>query len=138
MMNLGEVAGKSVPKMTLVSAPVLGGTIGTRSFIPHRAHAGIGVFAAVSVATACTLPGSPAARLARLPADGRFLIEHPTGAAEVLIETDAAGFEKGMKDAHSAAVALQSVSDEAAYGPALGALGSTCKSCHDKYRLPKQ
>jgi 4-oxalomesaconate tautomerase len=43
------------------------------------------------VATACTLPGSPAARLARHPADGRFLIEHPTGAAEVLIETDAEG-----------------------------------------------
>jgi 4-oxalomesaconate tautomerase len=90
-MNLGEVAAKSVPKMTLVSAPAQGGTIGTRSFIPHRAHAGIGVFAAVSVATACTLPGSPAARLARLPGDGRFLIEHPTGASEVLIETDAAG-----------------------------------------------
>jgi cytochrome c556 len=51
--------------------------------------------------------------------------------------TDAAGFEKGMKDAHAAAVALQSVSDEAAFGPALGALGSTCKSCHDKYRIPK-
>jgi cytochrome c556 len=54
------------------------------------------------------------------------------------IWTDAAGFEKGMKDAHAAAVALQSVSDEAAFGPALGALGSTCKSCHDKYRIPKQ
>ncbi len=91
LMNLGDVADKSVPKMTLVSAPAQGGTIGTRSFIPHRAHAGIGVFAAVSVATACTLPGSPAARLARLPANGRFLIEHPTGAAEVLIEMDAAG-----------------------------------------------
>lgn len=90
-MNLGDVREKSVPKMTLVSAPAAGGTIGTRSFIPHRAHSGIGVFAAVSVATACTLPGSPAARLARLPADGRFVIEHPTGAAEVLIETDAAG-----------------------------------------------
>ena len=54
------------------------------------------------------------------------------------IWSDAAGFEKGMKDAQAAAVALQSVSEEAAYGPALGALGSACKSCHDKYRLPKQ
>lgn len=58
--------------------------------------------------------------------------------AKAEIWTDAAGFEKGMKDAHSAAVALQSVSEEAAFAPALGALGSTCKSCHDKYRLPKQ
>ena len=54
------------------------------------------------------------------------------------IWTDAAGFEKAMKDAHAAAVALQSVADEAAYRPALGALGASCKSCHDKYRIPKQ
>jgi len=91
LMNLGDVTEKSVPKMTLVSAPAAGGTIGTRSFIPHRAHASIGVFAAVSVATACTLPGTPAAALARLPTDGRFLVEHPSGAAEVLIEQDAEG-----------------------------------------------
>ncbi|MGE0847557.1 MAG: 4-oxalomesaconate tautomerase [Flavobacteriaceae bacterium] len=91
MMNLGEVAEKSVPKMTLVSAPARGGAISTRSFIPHRCHAGIGVFAAVSVATACTLAGSPAAALADLPADGRFLIEHPSGAAEVLLRFDPAG-----------------------------------------------
>ena len=54
------------------------------------------------------------------------------------IWTDAAGFEKAMKDAHAAAVALQSVKDEAAFGPALGALGGTCKSCHDRYRMAKQ
>jgi cytochrome c556 len=54
------------------------------------------------------------------------------------IWTDGAAFAKGMQDAQAAAVALQSVSDEAAFGPALGALGASCKGCHDKYRLPKQ
>ncbi|SFI14250.1 4-oxalomesaconate tautomerase [Albimonas pacifica] len=91
LMNLGDVTEKSVPKMTLVSPPAAGGAASTRSFIPHRCHASIGVFAAVSVATACTLPGSPAASVARLPSDGRFAIEHPSGAAEVLLEQDADG-----------------------------------------------
>jgi len=91
MMNLGDVAEKSVPKMTLVSAPVAGGAISTRSFIPHRCHATIGVFAAVSVATACALPEGPAARLAAHPPGGVFGIEHPTGAAEVVLERDASG-----------------------------------------------
>ncbi len=91
MMNLGDVSEKSVPKMTLVSPPQAGGAISTRSFIPHRCHATIGVFAAVSVATACTLEGSPAASVADLPTGGAFAIEHPTGAAEVLIERDATG-----------------------------------------------
>ena len=91
MMNLGDVTEKSVPKMTLVSTPQKGGAISTRSLIPHRVHATIGVFAAVSVATACTLKGSPAAELAILPAGGGFRIEHPTGEAEVLIAQDETG-----------------------------------------------
>lgn len=91
LMNLGDVANKSVPKMTLVATPEAGGAIATRSFIPHRVHAGIGVFAAVSVATACTLRGSPAHGLAHLPSDGRFRVEHPTGAAEVLLTFDEQG-----------------------------------------------
>ncbi|MBF9030882.1 4-oxalomesaconate tautomerase [Rhodobacterales bacterium HKCCE3408] len=85
MMNLGDVTEKSVPKMFLVSPPRAVGAIATRSFIPHRVHATIGVFAAVSVATACTLDGSPAAALAVLPEDELFRIEHPGGAAEVLL-----------------------------------------------------
>jgi 4-oxalomesaconate tautomerase len=91
MMGLGDAAEKTVPKMTLVSPPTQGGAISTRSFIPHRCHATIGVFAAVSVATACTLPGSPAASVAVLPEDETFAVEHPGGAAEVLLERDATG-----------------------------------------------
>jgi len=95
MMALGDVAEKSVPKMVLVSAAQHGGAIATRCLIPHRVHASIGVFAAVSVATACLLPEGPAQALARLPADGRFLIEHPSGAAEVFLDHDATGHVRG-------------------------------------------
>lgn len=83
-MNLGDVAKKTVPKMTLVSPPLAGGVVNTRSFIPHRVHEAIGVLGAVSVATACVLPGSAAASVAQIPAAGgagaqRLDIEHPTG-----------------------------------------------------------
>jgi cytochrome c556 len=54
------------------------------------------------------------------------------------IWTDAGGFEKAMKDGQAAAAALQGVKDEASFGPAIGALGASCKACHEKYRLPKQ
>ncbi len=96
LMNLGDVKEKSVPKMTLVSHPQNGGTISTRSFIPHRCHATIGVFAAVSVATACTVPGSIAAELADIPKGERFLVEHPTGAAEVLVRRNSGGQIEGI------------------------------------------
>jgi len=93
MMNLGDVREKSVPKMTLVSAPRAGGAICTRTFIPHRCHASIGVLGAVSVATACALPGTPAARLARVP-PGRskeMQIEHPIGESTIVVEMDTNG-----------------------------------------------
>jgi len=90
MMNLGDVTEQTVPKMTLVSAPQSGGVISTRSFIPHRCHSTIGVFAAVTVATACLIPGSPAAEIAGdLSAAGsQLLIEHPSGAMSVDIEVE--------------------------------------------------
>jgi 4-oxalomesaconate tautomerase len=81
-MNLGDVGKKTVPKMCLVSPARHGGTIHTRTFIPHRVHEAIGVLGAVSVATACVTPGSVAAQVAGLePRSGpqRLDIEHPTG-----------------------------------------------------------
>lgn len=81
-MNLGDVAHKTVPKMCLVAPPQHGGAISTRNFIPHRVHKAIGVFGAVSVATACVLPGSVAAEVAGIT-DPRAVksldVEHPTG-----------------------------------------------------------
>jgi 4-oxalomesaconate tautomerase len=88
LMGLGDVSKKVVPKMALVAPPAAGGHLCTRSFIPHECHASIGVFAAVTVATACVLPGSPAARVAQVP-PGRektLSVEHPTGEFSVMIE----------------------------------------------------
>ena len=92
-MNLGDVKEKSVPKMMLVASPRRGGAITVRSFIPHRAHASIGVLGAVSVATACLLPGSPAAELASVP-DGKrkvMSVEHPSGETTCVVEVDDQG-----------------------------------------------
>ena len=90
MMNLGDVKNQTVPKMILVAPPRDGGVVSTRSFIPHRAHATIGVFAAVSVATACLLSESPAHSVARIPegATKLMLVEHPTGASPVSMTTE--------------------------------------------------
>ena len=92
-MNLGDVSAKSVPKMMLVAPPRDGGAVCVRSFIPHRAHATIGVLGAVSVATACRIPGSPAAEVAKIPEGPRKLlsVEHPTGEMSCVLETDAQG-----------------------------------------------
>ena len=90
MMNLGDVAAKTVPKMTLVSPARDGGTISTRSFIPHRCHDAIGVLAAVSVASASLLGEGPAARYAVVP-DGlekSMSVEHPTGEFTVIAKLD--------------------------------------------------
>lgn len=95
LMNLGDVSAASVPKMTLVSAPERGGAISTRSFIPHRVHASVGVFAAVTVATATRFSRSPAAALALQPADGRYRIEHPTGEMEVFLDLGPDGAIEG-------------------------------------------
>lgn len=90
LMQLGDVTSRTVPKMCLVAVPAAKGAISSRSFIPHTCHTSIGVFGAVSVATACLAPGSVAAGLARLPVGEQMQVsvEHPTGEFTVEIKLD--------------------------------------------------
>lgn len=88
-MNLGDVSSKTVPKMCLVSPPVSGGVVNTRTFIPHRVHEAIGVLGSVSVATACMLQGSVGQQVSGLTVgDGvtQLDVEHPTGFFTVEME----------------------------------------------------
>ena len=78
-MNLGDVKEKTVPKMCIISPPLNGGTVNTRTFIPHVCHEAIGVLGAVSTATACVLKGSVMDGIAIIYNKNNLSIEHPTG-----------------------------------------------------------
>lgn len=96
MMNLGDVTNKTVPKMSLLAPAERGGLVSTRTFIPHRVHESIGVLGAVSVATACMLEGSVAAKIAGLDTIDDSLeveVEHPTGFFTVEMQVDSSGDE---------------------------------------------
>ncbi|WP_261620856.1 4-oxalomesaconate tautomerase [Pseudarthrobacter equi] len=101
LMGLGDVAGKNYPKMTLVSPPAQGGTIGTRSFIPHVCHESIGVLAAVTVGTAAVLAGTVAHAVAKMPDGGTptVSVEHPSGEFSVQLELDPADPTRVAKSA---------------------------------------
>lgn len=91
-MQLGDVTTKPYPKMTLISAPRAGGSLNTRSFIPHVCHDAIGVLAAVTVGTACVLKGSVTEGLAVVPPGNAktISVEHPTGEFSVELAIDPA------------------------------------------------
>ncbi len=89
-MNLGDVTKKTVPKMCLIAPPQHGGAISTRNFIPKRVHKAIGVFGAVSVATACVVDGSVCEGIAVVDKSKQPVtldVEHPTGFFTVEMET---------------------------------------------------
>jgi 4-oxalomesaconate tautomerase len=94
LMNLGDVTALTVPKLTLVAPPRAGGSVSTRTFIPHRCHDAIGVLGAISVATAAMLPDTPAAGVldpATDPAHDPLVIEHPTGTFDPVIQLNREG-----------------------------------------------
>ncbi len=89
-MNLGDVSAKAVPKISLVSPALHGGLVNTRTFIPHRCHAAVGVLGAVSVATACIIPGAVTSEFITVPpgASKQLSVEHPSGEFSVTLEVD--------------------------------------------------
>ncbi len=89
-MGLGDVSAKNFPKMTLVAPAQHGGSLSTRSFIPHVCHDAIGVLAAVTVATACVLKGAVTEGIAVVPEGSvkSVSVEHPTGEFSVELELD--------------------------------------------------
>jgi 4-oxalomesaconate tautomerase len=78
LMGLGDVSEAVIPKLSL---------------IPRTCHTSIGVFAAVSVATACVIPGSVAEGIAQVhPGDTQSLsVEHPIGEFTVNLELNRTG-----------------------------------------------
>lgn len=89
-MGLGDVKDKNFPKMCLLNKPINGGAIHTRCYIPHVCHEAIGVLAAVTVATACVLPGTVTEGLTDIDNNvGKMLaIEHPSGEFSVELKVD--------------------------------------------------
>ena len=85
MMNLGDVTGKSVPKMCLIAPATAGRAFSTRTFIPKQCHKAIGVLGAVTAATAACLADSAVADLADIPEGDvkQLSIEHPSGSFDV-------------------------------------------------------
>jgi 4-oxalomesaconate tautomerase len=90
LMGLGDVSAKNYPKMTLIAPPRAGGSLCTRSFIPHVCHDAIGVLAAVTVGTACVLEGSVTQGIAVIPEGSPKVVsvEHPTGEFSVELGID--------------------------------------------------
>lgn len=89
LMNLGDVTEKTVPKMTIISRAKFGGAINTRTFIPHSCHSSIGVFGAISIATACLIKGTTAYPIASVPSGETKIcsIEHPSGKTQIIAKT---------------------------------------------------
>ena len=96
LMGLGDVTTKNYPKMTLIAAPREGGSLCTRSFIPHVCHDAIGVLAAVTVGTACVLTGSVCDGVAVINAGNIKVVsvEHPSGEFSVELGLDPADPQK--------------------------------------------
>lgn len=90
-MGLGNVTGRVIPKVGLLSPPRNGGTLTSRYLVPDRCHKSHAVTGALCVATASRISGSVAEELAATGSAAQVRIEHPSGQIEVALTLDAVG-----------------------------------------------
>lgn len=83
-MGLGDVTGKVIPKVGLLSKARYGGTLTSRYLTPDKCHKAHAVTGALCISAALALKGSVAAKIAK--AIPHIVIEHPSGKIDVMIE----------------------------------------------------
>jgi 4-oxalomesaconate tautomerase len=93
LMGMGDVSKMVVPKIALLARPRQGGAITSRFFVPDSCHKAHPVTGTVCVASACTIPGTVAARIAPLATapQGVVRIEHPSGMIAIDLDVDLEG-----------------------------------------------
>ncbi|MBS1694873.1 MAG: hypothetical protein JST91_21900 [Actinobacteria bacterium] len=88
LMGMGDVAGKVVPKVMLVSASRTA-DIRSRYLVPTSCHPAHAVSGAINLASALSIPGTVAFDLVDAPAAGGAVsIEHPGGIIELEVTLD--------------------------------------------------
>ncbi len=85
LMGLGDVSGKVIPKIGLLSEPRNGGSITSRYFVPQTCHPTHAVTGAQCVATCAVMKGTIAEGISNVQrtAVENIIIEHPSGQIEV-------------------------------------------------------
>lgn len=113
-MGLGDVTGKVIPKVAILAAPLDGGHVAARYFVPHKAHAAFAVTGALCVATVSVLEGSVSDGLAQRPEgeDREILIEHPSGMIDVALRTSGRGHDLQVVSAGAIRTARKLVTGE--------------------------
>jgi 2-methylaconitate cis-trans-isomerase PrpF len=87
-MGMGDAEGRVIPKFAMLAEPATpGGSVLARYFTPLACHEAMAVTGGICIASACKLPGTVAAGIARVTGAEReeVVIEHPTGSMEAVI-----------------------------------------------------
>ncbi|MBN6065090.1 4-oxalomesaconate tautomerase [Aggregatibacter actinomycetemcomitans] len=90
LMGLGDVSGKVIPKIGILSPPSGKGNITSRYFVPDKCHASHAVTGSICVSAAAKIDGTVASALYQ-DTGSVVTIEHPSGFISVDIECEPDG-----------------------------------------------